>query len=60
MYLVGAGSAGALLGIILTSAVLSYRGAGSLTLVLGAYGCLLVAAYAVLMLKSRRSPASRG
>ena len=54
MYLVGAGSLGALLGILFTSAVLEYKGIGFLLMVLGVYGCLLVMACTVLMLKIRR------
>ena len=54
MYLVGAGSMGALLGIIFTSVMLEYKGIGSLMVVLGVYGCLLVSACTVLILKIRR------
>lgn len=54
MYLVGAGSLGALLGIIFTSVMLEYKGIGSLMVVLGVYGCLLVSACTVLILKIRR------
>jgi len=54
MYLVGSGSIGALLGIIISSVLLEYQGAGSFTALLGAYTCVLTATYAVLMLKTRR------
>lgn len=58
MYLVGAGSIGALLGIFVTSAILEYRGADFLMAVLGVYGCLLVAAYAILMRDGGRVPSA--
>ncbi len=56
MYLVGAGSLGALLGVFVTSAVMEYQGIGSLIGLFGVYACLLVSAYSVLMAITRDRP----
>jgi len=60
MYMVGSGSIGALLGILISSALLEYRGSGSFIALLTAYTCILAAAYATLMLKTRRIRPSPG
>ena len=56
MYLVGAGSLGALLGIFVTSAVMEFQGIGLLIILVGVYACILVLAYSVLMAISRDRP----
>ncbi len=60
MYMVGSGSIGALLGILISSTLLEYRGAGSFIALLAAYTLTLAAAYATLMLKTRRVRPSAG
>ncbi len=54
MYLVSAGSVGALVGIFLTSAIIESQGVASLMATTTVYGSLLITAYVVLMAKTKR------
>ncbi len=54
MYLVSAGSVGALVGIFLTSAIIESQGIGSLMATTTVYGSLLFTAYVVLLAKTKR------
>jgi fucose permease len=54
MYLVSAGSMGALVGIFLTSTIIESQGVGSLMATTTVYGSLLIATYMVLLAKTKQ------